>query len=222
MQVVADDIALESMSEAFQALTTDYRLSLPYIARVICIEGRHDPVRRAGQHAGQPVRGDGMTAGHHRHRGRAGRRAAPAAARRGLPGRGAAAPGRGSRPDRPRAAGRAAPRGYDPSWPCQDLTGRGPGRAVSCFDYRTPIHTDLVVRIADPSRQFVAAPVRTAALAAHRVLAAEPNPPVVPAGSRLLRPWLAPGSGYRLPRGSDQRSEAGWPAPTAPRCAGPG
>jgi hypothetical protein len=42
VQVVADDIALESMSEAFQALTTDYRLCLPYIARVICIEGRRD------------------------------------------------------------------------------------------------------------------------------------------------------------------------------------
>jgi hypothetical protein len=43
VQIVADDIALESMSEAFQALTTDYRLSLPYIVRVICIEGRRDP-----------------------------------------------------------------------------------------------------------------------------------------------------------------------------------
>lgn len=40
LQVVTDDVALESMSEAFQALTTDYRLSLLYLARVICIEGR--------------------------------------------------------------------------------------------------------------------------------------------------------------------------------------
>ena len=39
VQVVTDDVALESMSEAFQALTTDYRLSLLYLARVICIEG---------------------------------------------------------------------------------------------------------------------------------------------------------------------------------------
>jgi Pvc16 N-terminal domain len=38
VQVVTDDVALESMSEAFQALTTDYRLSLLYLARVICIE----------------------------------------------------------------------------------------------------------------------------------------------------------------------------------------
>lgn len=40
IQVVADDLALDSMSEAFQALSTDYRLSLPYVARVICIDGR--------------------------------------------------------------------------------------------------------------------------------------------------------------------------------------
>jgi hypothetical protein len=40
VQVVSDDLALDSMSEAFQALTTDYRLSLPYVARVIRINGR--------------------------------------------------------------------------------------------------------------------------------------------------------------------------------------
>lgn len=40
IQVVSDDLALDSMSEAFQALSTDYRLSLPYLARVICIDGR--------------------------------------------------------------------------------------------------------------------------------------------------------------------------------------
>ena len=40
IQVVSDDLALDSMSEAFQALSTDYRLSLPYLARVICIAGR--------------------------------------------------------------------------------------------------------------------------------------------------------------------------------------
>ena len=45
------------------------------------------------------------------------------------------------------------PRGYDPSWPCLDFAGRGTGRAVGCFDYRTPVRTDLVIRIADPSRQ---------------------------------------------------------------------
>jgi Pvc16 N-terminal domain len=45
IQIVTDEIALEPMSEAFQALTTDYRLSLLYIARVIVIEGRQQPVR---------------------------------------------------------------------------------------------------------------------------------------------------------------------------------
>jgi hypothetical protein len=39
VQVVPDDLALDSMSEAFQALTTDYRLCLPYVARVIRIDG---------------------------------------------------------------------------------------------------------------------------------------------------------------------------------------
>ena len=43
IQVVTDDLALDSMSEAFQALTTDYRLSLPYVARVIRIDGRPEP-----------------------------------------------------------------------------------------------------------------------------------------------------------------------------------
>ncbi|MQY12611.1 hypothetical protein SRB5_27470 [Streptomyces sp. RB5] len=40
VSVVPDDVALESMSEAFQALTTDYRVCLPYLARVIRIDGR--------------------------------------------------------------------------------------------------------------------------------------------------------------------------------------
>jgi hypothetical protein len=39
IQVVTDDLALDSMSEAFQSLNTDYRLQLPYVARVICIDG---------------------------------------------------------------------------------------------------------------------------------------------------------------------------------------
>jgi len=44
IQIVTDDLALDSMSEAFQALSTDFRLSLPYIARVICIDGRVESV----------------------------------------------------------------------------------------------------------------------------------------------------------------------------------
>jgi hypothetical protein len=44
IQIVHDDLALDSMSEAFQALTTDYRLCLPYVARVIRIDGELRPV----------------------------------------------------------------------------------------------------------------------------------------------------------------------------------
>ncbi len=39
VQIVPDDMALESMSEAFQALTTDFRLYLLYQARVVVIDG---------------------------------------------------------------------------------------------------------------------------------------------------------------------------------------
>ncbi|WP_298942591.1 Pvc16 family protein [uncultured Microbacterium sp.] len=44
IQVVTDDLALDSMSEAFQSLNTDYRLQLPYLARVICIDGTPESV----------------------------------------------------------------------------------------------------------------------------------------------------------------------------------
>lgn len=40
VQIVQDDLALDSMSEAFQALTTDYRLCITYLARVIRIDGQ--------------------------------------------------------------------------------------------------------------------------------------------------------------------------------------
>jgi hypothetical protein len=42
IQVVADDMALESMSEAFQALTAEFRLYLLYQARVVVIGGRRE------------------------------------------------------------------------------------------------------------------------------------------------------------------------------------
>lgn len=42
--VVPDELALDTVSEAFQALSTDYRLSLPYIARVVILEGRRETV----------------------------------------------------------------------------------------------------------------------------------------------------------------------------------
>ncbi len=43
VQIVPDELAMDSMSEAFQAMTTDYRLCLPYLARVIRIDGPAGP-----------------------------------------------------------------------------------------------------------------------------------------------------------------------------------
>ena len=48
IQIIADDIALEALSEAFEALTTDFRLSMPYVARVIRIMERRGQSRRRG------------------------------------------------------------------------------------------------------------------------------------------------------------------------------
>jgi len=43
IQLSTDDMALESMSEAFQALTADFRLYLLYQAKVVVIEGERGP-----------------------------------------------------------------------------------------------------------------------------------------------------------------------------------
>lgn len=43
IQVVPDDLSLDSMTEAFQALTTDYRLCLSYVARVVVIDAAPVP-----------------------------------------------------------------------------------------------------------------------------------------------------------------------------------
>jgi hypothetical protein len=44
VQIVPDEVSLESMSEAFRALTVDFRLSMPYVAKTIRIEGPVEPV----------------------------------------------------------------------------------------------------------------------------------------------------------------------------------
>ncbi|MFJ9608857.1 DUF4255 domain-containing protein [Kitasatospora sp. NPDC101176] len=43
VQVVSDELAMDSLSEAFQAMSTDYRLCLPYLARVVRIDGARQP-----------------------------------------------------------------------------------------------------------------------------------------------------------------------------------
>ncbi|MGC5075672.1 Pvc16 family protein [Agrococcus sp. DT81.2] len=60
IQVVTDDLAVDSMSEAFQSLNTDYRLQLPYVVRVICIDGA--PERVGGPVATVAARADRMPA----------------------------------------------------------------------------------------------------------------------------------------------------------------
>lgn len=118
-------------------------------------------------------------------------------------------------------------RGYDPSWPCFDLTPRGPGRAVIVFDWQTPVTSDIAVRIVDPSRRYVARRLAVPPWTLTEIVAAEQNPPAVRAGSRLLRVWLSPGSAYRAPRGattirgrvSRNSTPVRWPRVTA---LGPG
>jgi hypothetical protein len=54
VQIVSDEIALDSMSEAFQALTADYRLCLPYVARVVVLDGdRGAPAEKVTTLAGR-------------------------------------------------------------------------------------------------------------------------------------------------------------------------
>lgn len=43
VQIVQDDVALEAMSEAFQAFDYQYRLCLPYLVRVVRIDGLPEP-----------------------------------------------------------------------------------------------------------------------------------------------------------------------------------
>jgi hypothetical protein len=43
IQVVQDEVALDTMSEAFQAFDYQYRLALPYLARVVRIDGDLEP-----------------------------------------------------------------------------------------------------------------------------------------------------------------------------------
>jgi hypothetical protein len=88
------------------------------------------------------------------------------------------------------------PVGYELSWPCVDLTPRGPGRAMILFDWRTPTKK-VRIRIADPERRYVARRFELPLWTLAEIIAAEAAPPMVPAGSRLLRPWLSPGSAYR-------------------------
>jgi hypothetical protein len=88
------------------------------------------------------------------------------------------------------------PVGYESNWPCLDLIPRGPGRAMIVFDWRTPTKP-VRIRIVDPARRYVARRFELPLWTLAEIIAAETTPPMVPAGSRLLRPWLSPGSAYQ-------------------------
>ena len=104
------------------------------------------------------------------------------------------------------------------AWTCR---AGGPGRAVLCFDHRSPVHTDLVLRIVDPARRFVARRLRVPPWQLAEILAAEQNP--ADGAGRFPAAAALAGTRYRAtaPRVGSPASAAGWPEP-AGRCAGPG
>ena len=77
------------------------------------------------------------------------------------------------------------------------LVEHGPGRVMMVHGRRSP--TIVTVRMTDPTRQFVprrlTIPLWSLAEVSH-------GSHFVPAASRLLQPWLLPGSGYPLVRGT--------------------
>ncbi len=99
---------------------------------------------------------------------------------------------------------RLRPPGADASWPCLDLESNGRGRAVLRHGWSVP--GAVTVRLVDPARRFVPRRVRVPLWTLAEVEAVEAPPPAagsyVPTRSRLLRPWLLPGAGYPLPRGT--------------------
>lgn len=100
--------------------------------------------------------------------------------------------------------GREVPRAvlsprHDRAWPCWDLIAKAAGRAVVMLDLRSP--TAVRLRIADPRRRYVARRFDLPLWTLREVLDHESAGSPVPAASRLLRPWLLPGSAAAISRG---------------------
>ncbi len=79
----------------------------------------------------------------------------------------------------------------------------GAGRFV--LTHARDVSTEAVVRIADPTRRFVPRRLVVRLWPLPVVIGADQRPPTatfVPARSRLVRPWLLPGSAAVLPRGT--------------------
>jgi len=101
--------------------------------------------------------------------------------------------------------GREVPRAvlsprHDRAWPCRDLIARAVGRALIMLDLRAP--TKVRLRIADPRRRYVARRFDLPLWTLSEILDHESAGSPVPAASRLLSPWLLPGSGAALSRGT--------------------
>lgn len=91
----------------------------------------------------------------------------------------------------------------DPSWRCLELETNGRGRSVLRHGLTVP--SLITIRFVDPGYRLVPRRFRVPLWTVVDVAAADASPPsgpYIPVRSRLLRPWLLPGSAYELPRGT--------------------
>jgi hypothetical protein len=83
------------------------------------------------------------------------------------------------------------------AWPCDSLEYNGTGKFKLRHGHSVTDH--VAVRVDDPSRRFVPRRFAVALWTLAEVSAAGPYVPVL---SRVLRPWLLPGSAYHVSRGT--------------------
>lgn len=89
----------------------------------------------------------------------------------------------------------------EPSWPCLDLEGAGSARFL--LRHGPTLPNVVTLRLADPTRRYVARTVRIPLWTLAEVAAVDlTDATTVPVLSRLLRPWLLPGSAYAFPLGT--------------------
>ena len=92
-----------------------------------------------------------------------------------------------------------------PPTPASARTGggfvpRGPGRALLLHGRRTP--STVTVRITDTARQFVPGRLKVPLSSLSDAIATDRGEKDVLATSRLIKPWLLPGSAYPFVRGT--------------------
>jgi hypothetical protein len=112
---------------------------------------------------------------------------------------------------------RPRPARFDYAWPCLDFETNGTARFKLRHQTGGPARIKLnpdgsaptiTVRIDDVRRRFVPRRFRIPLWTRLELKRADPTPadgpagPYVPLNSRLLRPFLLPGSGYTIPRGT--------------------